>query len=121
MEKRCCCKKHQATDRLWSLLVMVYVLCRIVGDAGQPKMLELSAAATAKLNSLAADPRMEQLWKVISPGKKAAASGSSGSSATPHGVVPIDAALRAAVAKAMAVATAAQNAAAAAIAAMPGS
>ena len=79
--------------------------------------LTLSAAATAKLKALAADKRMQQLWSTISPGKKAAASGSDGRS---DGTVPIDAALRAAVAKAMAVAEAAQRAAAAAIAAMPG-
>ena len=79
--------------------------------------LTLSAAAAAKLKALTADKRMQQLWGTISPGKKAAASGSDGPS---DGTVPIDAALRAAVAKAMAVAEAAQRAAAAAIAAMPG-
>ena len=82
--------------------------------------LTLSAAAAAKLKALAgvaADKRMQQLWGTISPGKKAAASGSDGPS---DGTVPIDAALRAAVAKAMAVAEAAQRAATAAIAAMPG-
>ena len=83
----------------------------------QVKSTTLSAAATAKLKALAADKRMQQLWSTISPGKKAAASGSDGRS---DGTVPIDAALRAAVAKAMAVAEAAQRAAAAAIAAMPG-
>ena len=107
MESGRCCKKHQATDRLWSLLVMVYVLCRTVGDLGPPKMLDLTGS----------DKQMQQLWSTISPGKKAAASGSDGRS---DGTVPIDAALRAAIAKAMAVAEAAQRAAAAAIAAMPG-
>ena len=52
MELRRCCKKHQATDRLWSLLVMVYVLCRIVGDAGQPKMLELTGSDALARNAL---------------------------------------------------------------------
>ena len=85
--------------------------------AKSTKRLTASAAATAKLKALAADKRMQQLWSTISPGKKAAASGSDGRS---DGTVPIDAALRAAVAKAMAVAEAAQRAAAAAIAAMPG-
>jgi len=49
---------------------------------------------------------MEQLWQTISPGKKAAASGSDGSSQP-----PITDAMRAAVAKALAVAAAAQQAA----------
>ena len=43
--------------------------------------LTLSAAAAAKLKALAgvaADKRMQQLWGTISPGKKAAASGSDG-------------------------------------------
>ena len=72
------------------------------------------------LDLTGSDKRMQQLWSTISPGKKAAASGSDGRS---DGTVPIDAALRAAIAKAMAVAEAAQRAAAAAIgnflAAMP--
>ena len=72
--------------------------------------LTLSMAATAKLKVLAADKRMEQLWQTISPGKKAAArgSGSDGSSQP-----PIADAMRAAVAKVLAVAAAAQQAAAA--------
>ena len=70
--------------------------------------LTLSKAATAKLKALAADKRMEQLWQTISPGKKAAATGSDGSSQP-----PITDEMRAAVAKALAVAAAAQQAAAA--------
>ena len=70
--------------------------------------LTLSKAATAKLKALAADKRMEQLWQTISPGKKGAATGSDGSSQP-----PITDAMRAAVAKALAVAAAAQQAAAA--------
>jgi hypothetical protein len=91
MELRRRCEKHQATDRLWSLVVMVYVLCRTVGDLGPPKMLDLTG-------------------QTISPGKKAAArgSGSDGSSQP-----PIADAMRAAVAKVLAVAAAAQQAAAA--------
>ena len=76
--------------------------------------LTLSMAATAKLKALAADKRMEQLWQTISPGKKAVARGSDGSSQP-----PIADAMRAAVAKALAVATAAQQAAAAFLTAAP--
>ena len=57
---------------------------------------------------------MQRLWQTISPGKKAAASGSDGPSQT-----PIDDAMRAAVAKALAVAAAAQQAAAAILPAAP--
>ena len=59
---------------------------------------------------------MEALWKTISPGKKAAASGSD---RLLEGTVPIDIALRDALGKATAVAAAARIAAAAAAAAMP--
>jgi len=44
MESRRCCKKHEATDRLWSLVFMVYVLCRIVDDPGPPKLLNLESS-----------------------------------------------------------------------------
>ena len=70
--------------------------------------LTLSTAATAKRKALAADKQMERLWQTISPGKKAAATGSDGSLQP-----PITDAMRAAVAKALAVAAAAQQAAAA--------
>ena len=70
--------------------------------------LTLATAATAKLKALAADKQMERLWQTISPVKKAAATGSDGSSQP-----PITDAMRAAVAKALAVAAAAQQAAAA--------
>ena len=43
MESGRCCKKHQATDRLWSLVVMVYVLCRIMGDLGPPQLLNVES------------------------------------------------------------------------------
>ena len=76
--------------------------------------LTLSMAATAKLKALAADKRMEQLWQTIRPGKTAVARGSDGSSQP-----PIADAMRAAVAKALAVATAAQQAAAAFLTAAP--
>lgn len=66
--------------------------------------LTLSPAVTTKLKALAADAQMQRLWQTISPGKKAAASGSAGPLQT-----PIDAAMRAAVAKALAVAAAAQR------------
>ena len=52
----------------------------------------------AKVKALATDKRMVALWKVISPGKKAAASGTAGGSAAP----PLADALRTAVAAAAA-------------------
>ena len=55
--------------------------------------LTLATAATAKLKALAADKQMERLWQTISPVKKAAATGSDGSSQP-----PITDAMRAAVA-----------------------
>ena len=76
--------------------------------------LTLSMAATAKLKVLAADKRMEQLWQTISPGKRAVARGLDGSSQP-----PIADAMRAAVAKALAVAAAAQQAATAVLTAAP--
>ena len=81
--------------------------------------LTLSMAATAKLKVLAADKRMEQLWQTISPGKKAVARGSDGSSQPPIAELLTRCLRRAAVAKALAVATAAQQAAAAFLTAAP--
>jgi hypothetical protein len=60
-----------------------------------------------KLKALQGDKNMAAIWKVISPGKKAAASGTAGSSATPQ----ITDAMRAAVAAAAARAVAAAHAA----------
>ena len=75
-------------------------------------------AATAKLKALAADKRMDSEWssfgKPSAQAKRHVARGSDGSSQP-----PIADAMRAAVAKALAVATAAQQAAAAFLTAAP--
>ena len=69
--------------------------------------MRLAPAAVAKLKALQGDVKMAAVWKVISPGKKAAASGTVGSSGTRQ----ITDAMRAAVAAAAARAVAAAHAA----------
>ena len=71
------------------------------------RALRLGPAAMAKLKALQGDKKMAALWKVISPGKKAAASGTAGSSGTQQ----ITDAMRTAVAAAAARAVAAAHAA----------
>ena len=72
------------------------------------RTLQLMPAATAKLKALAKDKKMNAVWKTISPGKKAAASGTAGMRS--HNV-PIPDAMRTAVAAAAARAIAASTAA----------
>ena len=82
---------------LWNVPQNEFVADAVRNDGA----LTLAPAATAKLKALAADSKMAKLWKIISPGKKAAASraAGSGSGATE---TSIEDALRKAVADAAA-------------------
>ena len=71
------------------------------------RTLRLAPAAAAKAKALESDAKMAAVWKKISPGKKAAASGAAGSS----GSARITDAMRTAVAAAAARAVAAAKAA----------
>ena len=95
------CNRTNFTRRPRILLHKVEVTGFIASNVTIDETLILSTAATAKLKALASDARMEALWKTISPGKKAAASGSD---RLLEGTVPIDIALRDALGKATAVA-----------------
>ena len=74
--------------------------------------LVLTSAAMAKLKALAADKNMAKLWKIISPGKKAAAGASSNQPTIPDTVrAAVAAAAGVAVANPTAVPTSVANAA----------
>ena len=77
-----------------------------VGSVRKERTLRLVPAAQAKLVALACDKKMAAVWKAISPGRKAPASGVAGTSRD----VPIPDALRAAVQAAVARANAANRA-----------